>query len=464
MNETKEIRETGENTDIILKVKEAQIRQLYKQTWAGLTGVLVITPSVCIALWQVIPQWKLLLWGGISVLLAIVRGFLTAAFQRKSPSGSDIYQWAKLHVIGVTASGLVWALPSLFLWPGNSPIHQLVWPICIVALSVSAVATYCTWTLSYIAFLILSAVPISLRLLSEGGLVYVVLGLLGLFFTAILARTGRVMHTTSLHELEAGIRNEALSLFLSKEKAKQEELNRKLQTAHDQLRQLSMTDDLTGLWNRRFLNATIPEDVAQVVRNYHNVHKGLENLMPINIDIVFLILDLDHFKVVNDTYGHGAGDQVLIQIRQLLIEFSRDTDTVIRWGGDEFLVVARNSRRSNYMVLVERIRRAVESHQFDIGMEKPLRLTCSIGAAVFPFLSTWPEALSWDRVVELADACLYAAKRSGRNAWVGIIPTGLAGLDDLTPHLAEHLPDLLQEGKLEMKTSLPDDVVLCWTD
>jgi diguanylate cyclase (GGDEF)-like protein len=272
------------------------------------------------------------------------------------------------------------------------------------------------------------------------------------------------MHTTSLHELEAGIRNEALSLFLSKEKAKQEELNRKLQTAHDQLRQLSMTDDLTGLWNRRFLNATIPEDVAQVVRNYHNVHKGLENLMPINIDIVFLILDLDHFKVVNDTYGHGAGDQVLIQIRQLLTEFSRDTDNVIRWGGDEFLVVARNSRRSNYMVLVERIRRAVESHQFDIGMEKPLRLTCSIGAAVFPFLSTWPEALSWDRVVELADACLYAAKRSGRNAWVGIIPTGLAVLDDLTPHLAEHLPDLLQEGKLEMKTSLPDDVVICWTD
>lgn len=456
--------ETKENTDIILKVRVAQIQQLYKQTWSGLTGVLVIALSACVVLWQVIPQWKLLLWGGATVLLSIVRGYLTAAFQRKSPSGSDIYRWAKFHVIVITLSGVIWALPSLFLWPGNSPIHQMVWPICIVSVSAAAVAMYCTWTPSYISFLFLAVVPISLRLISEGGLVYVVLGLLGLFFTAILARTGRVMHTANVRSLEAGIRNEALSLFLSEEKAKQEELNRKLQTAHDQLRQLSMTDELTGLWNRRFLNATIPEDVAQVVRNYHNIHQGLENLMPINIDIVFLILDLDHFKVVNDTYGHGAGDQVLIQIRQLLTGFSRDTDTVIRWGGDEFLVVARNSRRSNYMVLVERIRQAVETHQFDIGMEKPLHLTCSIGAAVFPFLSKWPEALSWDRVVELADTCLYAAKRSGRNAWVGVIPTDLATLEDLTPHLAEHLHGLIREGKLEMKTSLPDNVEVCWAD
>ena len=464
MNETKETQEAKEDADIILKVREAQIQHLYKQTWGGLIGVLVITFAVCIALWQVIPQWKLSLWAGISALLTIARGSLVVAFQRRAPSGPNIYRWARLHVIGVATSGLMWALPSLFLWPGHSPIHQLVWPICIVSLSSVAVATYCTWTPSYISFLILSAVPISIRMLSEGGLVYVVLGLLGLFFTAILAETGKVMHNASVHALETGIRNKALSLVLSQEKAKQEELNSKLQTAHDQLSKLSMTDELTGLWNRRFLNATILEDVAQVIRNYHNVHKGLEKLIPTNIDIVFVMVDLDHFKVVNDTYGHGAGDRVLIQIRQLLTGFSRDSDTVIRWGGEEFLVVARNARRSDYMMLVERVRRAVEMHQFDIGIEKPLHLTCSIGAAVFPFLSNWPEGLSWDRVVEVADTCLYAAKRSGRNAWVGIVPTGLTTIEDLTPDLAKRLRDLIQVGKLEMKTSLPDNSVINWAD
>ena len=205
-------------------------------------------------------------------------------------------------------------------------------------------------------------------------------------------------------------------------------------------------------------------DPMALMRNYHNVHKGLERLIPTNIDIVFLMMDLDHFKVVNDTYGHGAGDQVLIQIRQLLTGVSRDTDTIIRWGGEEFLVVARNARGSDYMFLAERIRLSVENHQFDIGLEKPLHLTCSIGAAVFPFLSDSPEALSWDRVVELADACQYTAKRSGRNAWVGITLTGLATLEDITPNLAQNLPGLIKEGKLEMKTSLPANVVICWTD
>lgn len=229
MNQTIEGLATREDPDITLKVREAQIRQLYRQTWVGLTGVLVITFSVCIVLWQVVPQWKLSLWAGILVLLAIVRGVQTAIFQQKSPSGADIYWWAKLHVIGVTASGLMWALPSFVLWPGNSPEHQMVWPICIVALSASAVATYCTWTPSYISFLLLSSVPISLRLLSEGGLVYSVLGLLALFFIAVLTQTGKAMHAASLGALVMGIRNEALNSVLSEEKSKQEELNLQLQ-------------------------------------------------------------------------------------------------------------------------------------------------------------------------------------------------------------------------------------------
>ena len=159
-----------------------------------------------------------------------------------------------------------------------------------------------------------------------------------------------------------------------------------------------------------------------------------------NIDIGFVLVDLDHFKTVNDTYGHSAGDKVLIQIRQLLTDRARGTGTIIRLGGDEFLVVARSCRRSDYSVLVENIRQAVKNHLFDIGIEKPLQLTCSIGVAVFPFLPHRPDAIGWDRVVELADACLYAAKRSGRDDWVGILPTGLATIEDLSPNLIEICP------------------------
>ena len=456
--------ETSQAPDISLKVLEAQVRQLYMQTWIGLTGVVVITISACIVLWEVLPHWKLLSWTALSFLVSTSRGVLTAAFQRKSPSGVEIHRWARWHVFGTVASGAVWAIPSIFLWPAHSPIHQMIWPICIVSVCAAATAMYCTWTPSYKLFLALAALPISIRLLLEDQLTYVVLGFLGLFFFSVLARTGKQMNMASRQSLEVGIRNEALNRVLSEEKSKQEELTRKLQIAHDQLKQLSLTDDLTGLWNRRFLNATIHDDVAKVVREHQDSRQGVEKKPARNIDLVFIMADLDHFKNVNDTYGHNAGDLVLMQMRHLLASSCREMDTIIRWGGEEFLVVARDISRHNYAFLVERIRRSVEDHPFNIGLAEPLRLTCSLGAAAFPFLPSEPEMLDWEKVVELADACLYAAKRSSRNAWVGIVPTKKATVADIEPDLSTKLPDLILEGKLEMKTSLPNESMVDWVD
>ena len=172
MHEAAEERDARERADINLKVHVAQIQQLYKQTWVGLSGTLVVILMVSIALWDAIPHGKLLLWTGASVLIVIIRGLLTAIFQRKAPTGPGIYRWARLHVISVSVSALLWTVASLFLWPENSPVHQQIWPICIVALSASAVAMYCTWTPSYVSYLILSVLPISLRLLSENGVTY----------------------------------------------------------------------------------------------------------------------------------------------------------------------------------------------------------------------------------------------------------------------------------------------------
>jgi diguanylate cyclase (GGDEF)-like protein len=456
--------EVVESPNIVIKVREAQIQQLYKQTWTGLVGVLVVAISICVVLWQVVPQWKLSLWLGFLILITFFRGLLTIAFHRKAIVGGKINRWAVLHVIGTSTSGLIWALPSFFLWPENALEHQFIWAICTLPLSASAVSTYYSWKPSYLSFLFLSALPISLRFFSEGGLLYIVLGFLALFFIAVLIQAGDLIHVASVQTLIVGFRNEALSSFLSEEKSKQEELTLQLQTAHDQLQKQSLTDDLTGLWNRRYLNATIQDDVAQVLRNYRNFHHGLEKVNSNNTDIVFIMVDLDNFKVVNDTHGHAAGDQVLIQMRKLLTQSCRKTDSVIRWGGEEFLVVSRNAYGECYPLLVERIRQDVETYQFDIGTVKPIHLTCSIGTAIFPFIPSCPDALSWEKVVDLADACLYAAKRSGRNTWVGINATDCAVQEDLMPDLAKNLPELIQEGKLKMKTSLSENITVCWAD
>jgi diguanylate cyclase (GGDEF)-like protein len=233
---------------------------------------------------------------------------------------------------------------------------------------------------------------------------------------------------------------------------------RQLQSALEQVRNLSLTDELTGLRNRRFLNVSIPDDAALVIRKYRT--QGSEQRVSTDSDMLFFMVDLDLFKNVNDTYGHLAGDMVLSQTGKLLVACSRSTDFVIRWGGEEFLVVARQACRADLQFLAERIRTTVEAHRFDIGKDKPIHLTCSVGAAAFPFMVKWPELLSWDRVVELADLCLYAAKRSGRNAWVEILPTGLISLNELVSSLATHLPELIQKAKLEVFSNLPPDKVL----
>ena len=172
----------------------------------------------------------------------------------------------------------------------------------------------------------------------------------------------------------------------------------------------SLTDPLTGLHNRRYLTQHIEADVALALRR--NAPGS---------DLVFLLIDIDHFKQVNDQYGHSAGDAVLVQMSERLRQVCRGSDHVVRWGGEEFLVVARDGVRENTAKHAERIRQAVGGKPFVLPDGQALTRTCSIGFACFPLTPTDPQALAWSAVVDVADGALYEAKHSGRNAWVGVL-------------------------------------------
>lgn len=235
-----------------------------------------------------------------------------------------------------------------------------------------------------------------------------------------------------------------------------------LKAANEALRNQSLTDPLTGLRNRRYLGVCMPEDIAQVVRTHRNISRGQKDRALLNIDLVFLMVDVDHFKSVNDKYGHHAGDLVLQQLADILRHATRETDTVVRWGGEEFLIVARNASRGDSSVLAERIRANVEAHPFDIGGDAPIRRTCSVGYAFYPFLVHPPEAFSWEQVVDLADHCLYAAKRGGRNAWVGISPADDFDASEVPQRISAEVKALVDAGRLQVRTSLPEDTELEW--
>ena len=198
-----------------------------------------------------------------------------------------------------------------------------------------------------------------------------------------------------------------------------QETQEQLQQAYRRLEEFSVTDPLTGLKNRRFLAQHINRDV-QFVSEQYNLWLRQPHSRPQNHDLVFFLIDVDHFKGVNDTYGHSAGDRLLVQLAGLLQRTLRESDYLVRWGGEEFLVVARAAGWREAAELAERLRAAVERQIFQLGSDAVLHKTCSLGFALFPFYPLHPTALNWEQVVDRADQALYAAKRAGRNTWVGV--------------------------------------------
>jgi diguanylate cyclase (GGDEF)-like protein len=178
-----------------------------------------------------------------------------------------------------------------------------------------------------------------------------------------------------------------------------------LQTAVDVrrvtlLEQENITDPLIGIYNRRFLNRRLTEEFQKANR-YH---------LPLSI----LLIDIDHFKRVNDTFGHQVGDRVLRYWGELILGIVRASDLVARYGGEEILVIAPNTFLSAGGALAERIRTTVESHELILSSEtdrrQAIRITVSIGVAELNSKIT-----SIENFLIQADEALYRAKREGRN-------------------------------------------------
>ncbi len=188
-----------------------------------------------------------------------------------------------------------------------------------------------------------------------------------------------------------------------------------LSEANRQLRRTARTDPLTGLPNRRYLFDRIGEDVARSRRAHFDGNSD-------NADVAFLMIDLDGFKTINDRFGHDAGDSVLRAFGQVASSQLRESDYMIRWGGEEFMVVACQSDSDNACQIAQRIMAAVRAAEFSIGEDgERVAVTCSVGIACYPFGEP-VDALDWEQVLQLADAAVYQAKNAGRNRWVQLAP------------------------------------------
>lgn len=184
------------------------------------------------------------------------------------------------------------------------------------------------------------------------------------------------------------------------------------------IERFGMTDALTGLKNRHYVAQTVGADCLVSIRQHRNAAAaGLPP--PLDADLVFVLIDVDRFKHVNDRHGQLAGDRLLVQVAAALRATCRTSDIVARWSGEEFLVVLRYTNRDTAAISAERLRMAVEQSVLPLGDGRTAGCTCSIGFAPFPLQPSSPDAVSWERVIALADEALQRAQQSGGNTWVG---------------------------------------------
>ena len=163
------------------------------------------------------------------------------------------------------------------------------------------------------------------------------------------------------------------------------------------------------------------------------------------------LLDVDHFKQINDQCGHAGGDTVLVEIARRLRHVLRDDDLVVRWGGEEFLVLVRPLPQGEAEALAQRLLCALADAPV-LHEGQPVPVSASIGFGLFPMRTSMPQSdleVHWERAISLVDTAMYMAKAHGRNGACSVLRVDASGPQDLE-HVIEHIEQAVRDGHVEL--------------
>lgn len=172
---------------------------------------------------------------------------------------------------------------------------------------------------------------------------------------------------------------------------------------HEELYRMAVVDALTGAYNKRYFEERLKEEFSYCLRN--------------QVPLSLVMFDIDHFKEINDTHGHPAGDFVLGHLSTLARSIIRNEDILARYGGEEFMIVLKTTDAAGALMLSERLRRLIEESRFEFE-GKTIPVTISLGIATL----SGKNLADWEAMVKLADALLYQSKNGGRNR-VSVCPS-----------------------------------------
>lgn len=353
------------------EIRADKLQLLYRQSlpavFLSLIGALMLTAI----LWSHADHGALLGWLVALTIASALRVGLFASYRRAAPRGADFLAWERPYFVTLMISSLVWGLGTLWVMPKEEPVYQAIVYYFLMGMAGGAISVYAATRLFTIAAILAVLLPVTLWMLWQGGHDQVLMGVAAFLLITAAVRSSRVM-SGALHRTF--------------------QLTHELQAAKDEAERLARTDALTGLNNRRAF-----VELAEVSLSYCQ-----RNQLPVST----LILDIDHFKRINDSHGHSVGDQVLREVAQVLAGAIRRSDICARTGGEEFAVLLPDTPLAEAAKVAEKVRLAIAAHvTHSQGGE--IRVTASCGVA------SGNESL--DALLQQADAAMYQAKEAGRD-------------------------------------------------
>lgn len=354
-------------------IPRQQLTLLCRNTLLALGGTALCGAAAVLLLWTAVPTDGLLLWFGAVMALTLARLLLQQRYIRH-PEAHNPRVWRRWFGGAVFISGAIWGALSIFLFPADSLVHQLYLAFLLSGLCAGAVTVYSPLPHGFLIFALPALVPFLVRMLATGLFEEQVMALLVAVFTLVMSRIAGQSGDMLQGILELQAENARLTSALHH------------QATHD-----SLVDLINhGEFQRRLERLTEPRE-----------HPGPE--------FCLMFIDLDLFKVVNDSGGHAAGDAMLQAVARILRAHTRARDTAARIGGDEFALLLEGCPAERALEIAEHVRRNIANLRLEFEDQ-----VFSIGASI---------GLTYGRsgvhsassVLKAADAACYAAKEGGRN-------------------------------------------------
>ena len=366
-----QLEEKNASPDLDQLVEVDKLQLLYQQSYPAIYVSTFAAIILITMLWPVQAHTALLTWLTVLIITALGRIYLFVRYRQVAPQGQDVMAWEKPYFITLTLTAVAWGVGSLFIMPVDSKVHQAIIYCVLIGFCGGAVSYYSAHRVMTLVTIAIILFPSTLWFLLSGDQLMVGLAVLGIvfFLSAIRATKGisSAVHQNYLmtHELE-----------ISKENAEK----------------LARIDELTKLYNRRAFYEN-----GKMLVSYCQRHNEI---------ISVIVMDIDNFKNINDSFGHAAGDAVLEHISKLLQQKFRKSDVSARIGGEEFGILLPTANPETSEKLAEELRQEIEQSSI-VFNEENIKVTASLGVT--------SGDSDIDTLVKHADIAMYRAKESGRN-------------------------------------------------